>query len=511
MAWLNLFLLVLEFLTLSVCQYEFLSHNERAIYLKKGWYFLLFFVDYAALFAATTLTGADGRTPAAVGNLLSILVIIFGVPVMGAIGFHRRAKALVLDGLYGVFLLLTIQGGILAAMWLSVRLEFSSILLYGNLAMFLKCLLLIIGTRLLTFFMGKKLKGRLSGKQLLSILILPGFSLFYITSLTEISGVYLQLYGMELLTANIAAVLLMNVYFFYLLSHLIRSRRLEEQLVLYQRENELRYHYYEELDRKYRESRKVIHDMKNHLQAVEDLYAGQKTEAGDRYVKDLYHMLNVLGEKRYTENQMLNIILNEKIREAEAKGITVTVRVGDIDLSDIKEIDLTTIFANLLDNAIEAAGEDGRLSIDNQSGVSNSGEIILNVSDEETYILDAVSGLPIKLEDIKDGDTIYAYIGPAMTMSLPPMTNADVIFANIPADAKVPDYVEVKSMITDASTSKSVLTALDGTEYTLADDCNIFPYLTRNIVTLDDLTQGRKCVVWADDENSASKIMVFAE
>ena len=84
MAWLNLFLLVLEFLTLSVCQYEFLSHNERAIYLKKGWYFLLFFVDYAALFAATTLTGADGRTPAAVGNLLSILVIIFGVPVMGA-------------------------------------------------------------------------------------------------------------------------------------------------------------------------------------------------------------------------------------------------------------------------------------------------------------------------------------------------------------------------------------------------------------------------------------------
>ena len=140
-------------------------------------------------------------------------------------------------------------------------------------------------------------------------------------------------------------------------------KRLEEELALYQRENELHYHYYEELDRKYRESRKVIHDMKNHLQAVEDLYAGQKTEAGDRYVKDLYHMLNVLGEKRYTENQMLNIILNEKIREAEAKGITVTVRVGDIDLSDIKEIDLTTIFANLLDNAIEAAGEDGRLSI----------------------------------------------------------------------------------------------------------------------------------------------------
>ena len=155
--------------------------------------------------------------------------------------------------------------------------------------------------------------------------------------------------------------------------------------------------------------------------------------------------------------------------------------------------------------------EDGRLSIDNQSDMSISGEIILNVSEEYTYILDAVTGLPLKEEDIKDGDTIYVYIGPAMTMSLPPMTNADVIFANIPADAKVPDYIEVQSLVTDAATSKSVLTAADGTEYTVESDCNIFPYLTRNIVTLDDLTQGRICVVWSDEDNAALQIMVFAE
>lgn len=155
--------------------------------------------------------------------------------------------------------------------------------------------------------------------------------------------------------------------------------------------------------------------------------------------------------------------------------------------------------------------EDGRLSIDNQSGMSTSGEIVLNVPDEATRILDAVTGMPAAPDDMKDGDTIYAYIGPAMTMSLPPITNATVIFTNIPADAKVPDYVEVKSMITDASTSKSVLTGADGTKYTLADDCNIFPYLTRNIVTLDDLAEGKTCVVWSDDENTAVKIMLFAE
>lgn len=136
--------------------------------------------------------------------------------------------------------------------------------------------------------------------------------------------------------------------------------------------------------------------------------------------------------------------------------------------------------------------EDGRLSIDSQADQGYQGEVILNVSQESTYVLDAVSGLPIELSDIKDGDTIYAYIGPAMTMSLPPMTNATMIFANVPADFKVPDYVTVKSVVTDAASSQSVLTAMDGTEYTLADDCGTYRILPEILFSLDDLTQGRK-------------------
>ena len=98
-----------------------------------------------------------------------------------------------------------------------------------------------------------------------------------------------------------------------------------------------------------------------------------------------------------------------------------------------------------------------------------------------------------------------------MTMSLPPMTNATMIFTNVPADFKVPDYVTVKSVVTDAASSQSVLTAMDGTKYTLADDCAIVPYLTRNIVTLDDLTQGEKQWYGLMKKNTAIRIMVFAE
>lgn len=193
----------------------------------------------------------------------------------------------------------------------------------------------------------------------------------------------------------------------------------------------------------------------------------------------------------------------EEITEADTTAESVTDT--DEDMNGQDSLQSVRIYGPVTKQ------EDGSLSIDNQSDMSISGEIILNISGESTYILDAVTGLPLKEEDIKDGDTIYAYIGPAMTMSLPPMTNAEVIFANIAADAKVPDYIEVKSMVTDKAASKSVLTAADGTEYTLKSDCNIFPYLTKNIVTLDDLTQGRKCVVWSDEDNAVLQIMVFAE
>ena len=190
---------------------------------------------------------------------------------------------------------------------------------------------------------------------------------------------------------------------------------------------------------------------------------------------------------------------------------TVTGAIESMEESQPQELGLIRIFGPV------TKMEEGRLSMNRQDVAVEEGqedeipanEIVLNLS-EEVYILDASTGMPVAYDEIEDGSTVYAYIGPAMTMSLPPQSTAEMLLVNVPSDFKVPDYVEVKSMVTDGSTGESVLTASDGTEYVLAEDCNIFPYLTRNIVTLDDLTQGRKCLVWSAEDNTAEKIMVFA-
>ena len=122
--------------------------------------------------------------------------------------------------------------------------------------------------------------------------------------------------------------------------------------------------YYEELEEKYQSSRKLIHDMRNHLLAIEELYGNEEKEAKS-YVDDLHQMLNKMGQTYYTDNRMLNIILNDKVKKAVQEEIEVDIKIGNISLDNIKNIDVTTIFANLLDNAIEAAVQaDGKKFIE---------------------------------------------------------------------------------------------------------------------------------------------------
>lgn len=207
----------------------------------------------------------------------------------------------------------------------------------------------------------------------------------------------------------------------------------------------------------------------------------------------------------------------ESAAQTEETEETTVIETVDGTIESLEETQVPALSPVLLQGPATHM-EDGRLSIDSQpesapseiSSVSTyTGEVILNISDD-TLILDAVNGYPVQLDDLEDGSTVYAYVGPAMTMSLPPITNAELILCQIPADFKVPDYVEIKSVVADAASGSAVLTTTDGVEFEISQDCQILPYLTRNIVTLSDLSEGKKCLIWSDDQNVASKIVLFA-
>lgn len=148
------------------------------------------------------------------------------------------------------------------------------------------------------------------------------------------------------------------------------------------------------------------------------------------------------------------------------------------------------------------------LNINNVSGVSYPGDIRLSLSGE-TRILDATTGYPVTYENIKDGETAYVYIGSAMTMSLPPMAQASMILVNIPADYKVPDYATVDSLSLNTDGTSGSIKTTTGVTYSIPADSQIIPYLTRQIVTVQDIAKETTCLIWSDSSNQASKVVIF--
>lgn len=134
---------------------------------------------------------------------------------------------------------------------------------------------------------------------------------------------------------------------------------------------------------------------------------------------------------------------------------------------------------------------------------------------KNAIVLDAVTGEPVDAKSIKDGSTVYAWLGAqtAMTMSLPPQVTPELLLVNIPADFKVPQYdVIVRAnyiMKGIPGYSGMAITLSDGTACQVWQDAAVTPYLTRNRVTYQDLLPGTRVLVWADDESQASRVIVF--
>ena len=155
------------------------------------------------------------------------------------------------------------------------------------------------------------------------------------------------------------------------------------------------------------------------------------------------------------------------------------------------------------------SAENDKITINNQSGNSSAGEMVLNIS-ENTRTVDAVEALPVDWTGIAEGDFIYTYIGPAMTMSLPPMTNAELIICRIPADFRVPSLVKVSAMEVQEDGSY-LLSAVGGAEYTVPKDCPIQPYLTKMMVYLEQVGEGDTCLIWMGSDNQVYKMVLFAK
>ena len=114
--------------------------------------------------------------------------------------------------------------------------------------------------------------------------------------------------------------------------------------------------YYKMLNVQNENQRILIHDIKKHLQSIDLLNEQKECAKISAYIRQLVLSPDLKESSRLCDHEMLNSILCRYMQQCIDSHITfhADIRSGSTDF--IADNDLTSLFCNLLDNAITAAG-----------------------------------------------------------------------------------------------------------------------------------------------------------
>lgn len=125
---------------------------------------------------------------------------------------------------------------------------------------------------------------------------------------------------------------------------------------------EKQFAYFQEKQRDEERVRSIYHDMKNHLLLLQ-AQAGNGQEV-QKSIQALQSQIQEYENYHHTGNEFLDIIIRDKAKMAQEKQIDFNAVISFEDGAFIDLLDISTIFGNALDNAIEASEklpEDHRL------------------------------------------------------------------------------------------------------------------------------------------------------
>ena len=280
-------------------------------------------------------------------DTITMIVLCAYYMAVGWFFYHRSRNWL----LYQVFFYMATYAAQIIGIFLVIRLSQwiamdSIVMSYGFLIM--KVLLIIIITAGLRFLVKKRGVSDRKNLKVKGMMLVPIISFALIFLYMGAGEIFFIRYGYEWIIVYCVLLLIINGWCIYVWHDVAANRELKHRIELMEQQNELTHQYYEEMEKNYNRSRKIIHDIRNHLHALE-----QSAKMEDsRYFEDVHGMLNSLGLKFYSENKMLNIILNDKLKKLSPEQVECSL--GGVSLDFVSDMDMTTIFANLLDNAVEA-------------------------------------------------------------------------------------------------------------------------------------------------------------
>ena len=188
--------------------------------------------------------------------------------------------------------------------------------------------------------------------------------LFAVNVVTFLLLTALRRFGGLLLAQNVweqLLILILNysVLFFYIFFILFLASgkiasHFKEINILNERHMAEQILYFKSYKQMQEETRIYRHDMKNHFLYLQALCNNDKFEEVKQYIQNLNEKWNELSQLYVTGNESLDIIINVKQFLLEENDIQFILDGTFTFPLNLKPIDISTIFSNALDNAIEA-------------------------------------------------------------------------------------------------------------------------------------------------------------
>ena len=159
-----------------------------------------------------------------------------------------------------------------------------------------------------------------------------------------------------MITAGAVLLLSSNLLMFGMNQyHQKKNEEFTQMQLLLQQESD-RAQYYEMLLMQNENQRILIHDIKKHLQSIAMLNEQREHDKIDAYIRQLILSSNLKEASRLCDHELLNSILCRYMQQCIKDHITLHADIRSRTVDFIASNDLTSLFCNLLDNAIEAAG-----------------------------------------------------------------------------------------------------------------------------------------------------------
>ena len=222
-------------------------------------------------------------------------------------------------------------------------------ILFASLPAYLTCITINIIVALLLHFLFRNFRYPLRKSDFVIVLLFElVIFLFYNNSVVHfVIGEYNE-------TLDLIVALLSTAFMFLFLylknNYYLREQEQRNKVQIAQLQQQ--YAYYQDKLKDEERIRSIYHDMKNHLLVLE---GSQGTEATRQMAQELRSQIADYENYIHTGNDFLDIIIRDKAEKAREKHIDFSAFIDFNGVDFIEPLDISTLFGNGIDNAIEAS------------------------------------------------------------------------------------------------------------------------------------------------------------